>query len=65
MLIFCVNGRKWHFLSSSRQQEKLWLTVKTVSEKQNRDTDLWLELLENYNVSKISTNLDKELGIMT
>ena len=63
--MFCVNGREWHFLSSSSQQEKLCLTVKTVSWKQNRDTDLWLELLENYNVSKIPTNLDKELGIMT
>ena len=30
----------------TKQQENPWLSVKTVSGKQNRDMDLWLELLE-------------------
>ena len=30
----------------TKQQETPWISVKTVSGKQNRDMDLWLELLE-------------------
>ena len=42
----CANGRKKTLLSLPKQQENPWMSVKTVSEKQNRDMDLWPELLE-------------------
>ena len=38
--------KKKTFLSSPRQQENPWLSVETVSEKQNRDMNLRLELPE-------------------
>ena len=46
ILRFYVNDRKRHFLSLPRQQENPQLSVKTVSEKQNSEVDLGLELLE-------------------